>query len=184
MGKWGAERAWVRVPLGAVAIVGGLMASSPLASGQQLYAAGLTGVVETLRRGGTIYTVSTVSGDEDERCAVDEDVLAAEAERTLRRGGLAARPLSRPSDQRVGVLLFVKGISIHTRMGTCATFLDIQLTLRGEVGLVVLAAEGGHLTTWNGPDQVDRIRAFVEANVSVVANAIRSASEELPRSIR
>ena len=165
-----------RVTLGVVAFALGTLAATPVV-GQQLYAAGLAGVVETLQRGGAIYTVSTVAGDEDERCAVDEGALAAEAEDALRRAGVAARPLSDSYGQPVRALLFIKGITLHTGTGTCATFLDVQLTLRGgDVGLVVLAAEGGHLTTWTGPVQADRIRAYVEANVSVLARAILAGS--------
>ena len=60
-----------------------VLASGPVA-GQQLYAAGLAGVVEHLRSGGVVHTLSTVSGDGDERCTASGAALAAEAERTPR----------------------------------------------------------------------------------------------------
>jgi len=44
---------------------------------------------------------------------------------------------------------------------------------------VVLVAEGGHLTTWSGPDQVARMRTFVDEQVSVIADAIRRARDEI-----
>ena len=93
----------VRVVLPSVAFA---LASAPVA-GQQLYASGLAGVVQHLQRDGVIHTLSTVSGDGDERCAVSEVALAAEAERTLRRSGLAAEPLPESTNLPI-VLLFIK----------------------------------------------------------------------------
>ena len=121
-----------------------VLASGPVA-GQQLYAAGLAGVVEHLRSGGVVHTLSTVSGDGDERCTASGAALAAEAERTLRQSGFAARPLHE-SDRQPVVLPFIRRVSVYVGSATCATFIDMQVTLRGELGLVVLAAEGGHLT--------------------------------------
>ena len=165
------------------------LAASP-ALGQELFDSGMDLVVQGLQRGAVVNVTSSVSARSDDRCMFRGQILQAEAERALRRDGVAAQPLSgrAPSTgsrfwtaddagNRLVAELSVDVIALEAGVRLCAVSLDVQLrVLDGSSAqdLVILAADDGQLLVWMWPEHVTRIRRAVEEKVSVIANAIRS----------
>lgn len=178
----------VRIPWCAALWFAALVASP--ASGQDLFDSGIELVAQGLQRGAVVNVSSSVSADSDDRCTFRTQILEAEAERALRRDGIAAHPLGgrAPSratrywtvdeqGNRLAALLLVDVIAFSTGLRQCAVSLDIQLQVRGgssSQDVVILAANDGTLLVWRWPEHVGRVRAVVEEKVSVIANAIRS----------
>ena len=166
-----------------------LLVVSP-ASGQELFGYGMELVAQGLQRGAVVNVSGSVSADSDDRCTFRTQILEAEAERALRRDGIAAQPLAGGAPSRanrywtmeeqgdqLAALLAVDVIAFSTGVQQCAVSLVVQLQVLGispGQDVVILAANDRTLLVWAWPEHVGRVRAVVEEKVSVIANAIRS----------
>ncbi len=160
------------------------------ATGQDLFNSGIDLVAQGLQRGAIVNVSGSVAVDSDDRCTFSAQILEAEAERALRRDGVAAQPLSaRPPSRdnrywtvdeegnRLVAQLSVDVVTFSTGARQCAAWVDIQLRVHGGSSaqdLVILAAQGGQLLVWTWPEHVTQIRRAVDEKISVIANAIRS----------
>ena len=147
-----------------------VLAVAPI-SGQSLYSGGI--VAAALLDGIAINTQITDDHD-DAHCAFGSRLLEAEAERTLRRDGVVTRPDS-------PARLSIEVIMLPEFPRRCAASVNIELVVVVDARLEViwLAAQGGRLLVWPSPEHVGRIRETVEENVSVIANAIRRARDDV-----
>lgn len=166
-----------------------VLAASP-AIGQELFDSGIDLVAQGLQRGAVVNVSGSVTADSDDRCAFRTQVLEAEAQRALRRDGVAASPWSERDSlrgnrywtmdaegNRLVAELTVDVIAFATGVRQCAVSVDIQLRVLGGSSVddvAILAAHDEHLLVWTWPEHVTRIRTVVEEKVSVIANAVRS----------
>ena len=112
-----------------------------------------------------IRVVDAVAADGD--CTISGQVLAAEAERALRRDGI---PLAGRNEQ-TSAILYVGATLVDVNRSHCAASYEIQLIYF--VGSwPVLAADGGGVLSWGRTGVEDEVRSNVEKFVSVIANAL------------
>lgn len=145
------------------------VAGQVLFDGPLKVAAGLGGVSVDVRQ--------HISNNNDQ-CAIDRRILEAEAERALRRDGIAVRTTE--------VVLWVDVVTVQDILNRCASYVDLELVVLAnpQTEAYILAASGGSLRTGPVSEHVGQLRTAVEQNVSVIANAIRRARDDQERSSR
>ena len=106
-----------------------LLPAGPVA-GQELHDSGITLAGAAIAESGdAIQIYSTVQAHE--RCDINDEVLAAEAERTFRRDGLDAQRVFLPD---TGVVLDLVVLAIESGRGFCASALRVELLFMSPAG--------------------------------------------------
>ena len=112
---------------------------------------------------------------DDDACAFDPDILAAEAERALRRNGFNAVVLEPPAVIE-GVTLDVSAVVLPVLdTDACAVATRIQLVI-GNDG-VQLAAEHFSLLTWTTTGLVRRVLTSVSRDVAMIVGEMRNTAD-------
>lgn len=151
---------YLRVALGVVSFTTVLLCAGA-APAQELYDDVLSEVAQL--DGIRVRVVVTADGD----CTVSGPVLAAEAERALRRDGI---PLA-GRNEHASAILYVEATLVAVNRSHCAASYEVQLIYF--VGSwPVLAAAGGGVLSWSRTGVEDEVRSNVEKFVSVIANAL------------
>ena len=118
-------------------------------------------------------TSNLLARPDDDACAFDAEILAAEAGSALRRHGYTAVVL-RPPVAIDGVTLDVSAL-VHPVLDTdaCAVATRVQLVVVGDG--VLLAAE--HLLTWTTTVSLRRVSASVSRDAGAIAREMRRAAD-------
>lgn len=120
-------------------------------------------------------TSNILARPDDDACAFDAAVLAAEAENALRRHGYNAVVL-RPPVVIDGVTLDVSALVLPVLdTDACAVATRVQLVVGGNG--VLLAAEHFNLLTWTTTGLLRRVSASVGRDVGTIAREMRRAAD-------
>ena len=154
------------------AVIGlGILSAQTAAAQLSLFDAGL--LLAASEDG--IRVVARVEGIGQAHCEFDPQLLEAEAERALRRDGIASRSAS-------PALLLIDVAVTGVPARGCVVHLDTSLLYVASAvrGSVMLATKAATMMVDVAPAHVGRVRQALEEDVSVIANAIRRAQEHDP----
>lgn len=152
-------------------VVGGLVLAAPVAA-QTLYNGGIK--IAAALPGVSVLAVITDANST--RCNVRRDVVEAEAERALRRDGIA---MVGPGETlavvvaEVAVLESIVGGRFAGCVASVTVYLQVTLNPEPEQRSVLLGALYTNLLVGRQETHGRRVRETVEGAVSVIANAIR-----------
>ena len=157
-----------------------VVASASPATAQLFWSAGIELTAAKLSAGDSWVEVQTNISASRYGCDIREELLAAEAERALRRDSIPVRR------ERSPVVLHVSVVTVVTAASGsgCALFVDVQFdywlsssTLGTTANGSIRAFQGGTLLT--GSSHRARARETVEEFVSVLANRLRGEIDAL-----